>query len=156
MCGTLIGMTEKAAFNAEEWSKLVEAPALAALRVVAADRGGTIRESLSLGRAYAEAREEGGGLLGEIASTPPHVDRSELKDREAIPQRTEQALREALSILERTQRPRSSRPTATSSSSWPTPSPTRTRRAASSESAAKRSARANRQALDELAAVVGA
>ena len=69
MCGTLIGMTEKAAFNAEEWSKLVEAPALAALRVVAADRGGTIRESLSLGRAYAEVREEGGGLLGEIAAT---------------------------------------------------------------------------------------
>jgi hypothetical protein len=105
MCGTLIGMTEKAAFNAEEWSKLVEAPALAALRVVAADRGGTIRESLSLGRAYAEVREEGGGLLGEIAATPPHVDRSELKDREAIPQRTEQALREALSILERTATP---------------------------------------------------
>jgi hypothetical protein len=105
MCGTLIGMTEKAAFNAEEWSKLVEAPALAALRVVAADRGGTIRESLSLGRAYAEARKDDGGLLGEIAGTPPQLDRSQLKDREAIPQRTEQALREALSILERTATP---------------------------------------------------
>ena len=100
MCGTLIGMTEKAAFNAEEWSQLVEAPALAALRVIAADRGGTIRESLSLGRAYTEARDEGSGLLAEIAATPPQIDRNQLKDREAIPQRTEQSLREALSILE--------------------------------------------------------
>ena len=105
MCGTLIGMTEKAAFNAEEWSKLVEAPALAALRLIAADRGGSIRESLSLGRAYAEASKQGAGLLAEIASTPPQVDRSELKDRDAIPQRTEQALREALAILERNATP---------------------------------------------------
>ena len=45
-------MTEKADFNAEEWSTLVEAPALVALRVIAAERGGTLRESLSLGRAY--------------------------------------------------------------------------------------------------------
>ena len=30
-------MTEKAAFNAEEWSKVVEAPALAALTVIAAE-----------------------------------------------------------------------------------------------------------------------
>ena len=58
-------MTEKAAFNAEEWSTVVEAPALVALRVVAADRGGTIRESLSLGRAYAEARSVGSGLFQE-------------------------------------------------------------------------------------------
>ena len=41
-------MTSKADFNAEEWSKLVEAPALVALRVIAADRGGKVRESLSL------------------------------------------------------------------------------------------------------------
>jgi len=101
MCGTLIGMTEKAAFNAEEWSQLVEAPALAALRMVAADKGGSFRESLSLGRAYAEAHKEGAGLVAEIAGTPPQIDRSQLKDRDAIPQRAEQALREALAILER-------------------------------------------------------
>ena len=93
-------MTEKAAFNAEEWSKLVEAPALAALRVIAADRGGTIRESLSLGRAYSEARRDGSGLLQEIVSTAPQVDPSELKDRAALPQRTATALREALTLLE--------------------------------------------------------
>jgi hypothetical protein len=93
-------MTEKAAFNAEEWSKVVEAPALAALTVIAADRGGTIRESLSLGRAYSEARRDGSGLLQEIVSTAPQVDPNDLKDRSAVPQRAETALREALRVLE--------------------------------------------------------
>jgi hypothetical protein len=93
-------MTEKAAFNAEEWSTVVEAPALVALRVVAADRGGTIRESLSLGRAYAEARSDGSGLFGEIVSSAPQVDPSELKDPGALPQRAESAVREALALLE--------------------------------------------------------
>ena len=93
-------MTEKAAFNAEEWSKVVEAPALAALTVIAADRGGTIRESLSLGRAYSEARRDGSGLLQEIVSTAPQVDPNDLKDRNAVPQRAETALREALRVLE--------------------------------------------------------
>jgi hypothetical protein len=93
-------MTDKAAFNAEEWDKLQEAPALAALRVVAADRGGTIRESLSLGRAYAEARSSGdGGLLEELVSSAPHVDPQGLKDPGALQQRAEGAIREALEIL---------------------------------------------------------
>jgi len=93
-------MTEKAAFNAEEWSRLVEAPALVALRVIAADRGGTIRESLSLGRAYAEARSDGVGLFQEIVSSAPQIDPSELKDPGALPQRVESAVREALALLE--------------------------------------------------------
>lgn len=94
-------MTEKAAFNAEEWSKLVEAPALVALRVIAADRGGTLRESLSLGRAYAEARRDGGGaLLEEIVSSAPQVDPSGLKDPGALEQRAQSSLREALQLLE--------------------------------------------------------
>jgi hypothetical protein len=93
-------MTEKAAFNAEEWSKVVEAPALVALRVIAADRGGTVRESLSLGRAYAEARSDSSGLFQEIVSSAPQVDASELKDPSALPQRVESAVREALALLE--------------------------------------------------------
>jgi hypothetical protein len=94
-------MTEKAAFNAEEWSKLVEAPALVALRVIAADRGGTVRESLSLGRAYAEARRSGdSGLLEEIVSSAPQVDPSGLKDPGGLEQRAEESLRDALGLLE--------------------------------------------------------
>ena len=94
-------MTDKAAFNAEEWSKLVEAPALVALRVIAADRGGTLRESLSLGRAYAEARQTtDSGLLEEIVSSAPQVDPSGLKDPAGLEQRAEGSLREALGVLE--------------------------------------------------------
>jgi hypothetical protein len=94
-------MTDKAEFNAEEWDKLLEAPALVALRVIAADRGGTIRESLSLGRAYAEARGSGdGGLLEEIVSSAPHVDPQGLKDPGALETRVNESVGEAVRILE--------------------------------------------------------
>ena len=46
-------MTTKADFNADEWSTIVEAPVLASMHVVGAGRGGTIRESLAIGRVYA-------------------------------------------------------------------------------------------------------
>lgn len=94
-------MTEKAAFNAEEWEKLLEAPALVALRVIVADRGGTVRESLSLGRAYAAARgSEDDGLLKEIVSSAPHVDPEGLKDPAALDARAKASVHEALSLLE--------------------------------------------------------
>ncbi len=68
-------MTSKSEFNAEEWSQVVEAPALAAARVITAERGGTLRESLSLGRVYAEARQGAdSGLLHEVVSSPPQID----------------------------------------------------------------------------------
>jgi hypothetical protein len=72
-------MTIKADFNAEEWDTLVQGPALAGLIVVAAQRGGTIRESLAMAKVYAEAQREhhGNGLLGEIASQAPRIDAGE-------------------------------------------------------------------------------
>ncbi|MGH3991343.1 MAG: hypothetical protein ACRDSN_02635 [Pseudonocardiaceae bacterium] len=95
-------MTGKRDFNAEEWEKLVRGPALAALRVIAADRGGTIRETLSLGRAYAEARQRGGnGLLDEIVSSPPQLDPAATRSPEQLPEQANQALREAIELLER-------------------------------------------------------
>ena len=53
-------MTAKADFNAEEWSTVVEAPVLAGMRVVSAGRGGTIRETLAMGKVYAAARQAQG------------------------------------------------------------------------------------------------
>jgi hypothetical protein len=95
-------MTGKSDFNAEEWEKLVRAPALAALRVIAADRGGTIRESLSLARAYAEARQRGGSeLLDAIVSSPPALDPSATRSPEHLAEQADQALREAIDLLER-------------------------------------------------------
>ena len=76
-------MTTKADFNAEEWSTLAEAPFLAGMQVVAAERGGTIRESLAFGRTYAEARKHHGEspLLDELVASPPAIDPAGLKSR---------------------------------------------------------------------------
>jgi hypothetical protein len=75
-------MTKKADFNAEEWGTLAEGPLLAALQVIAAERGGTIRESLAVGKAYAEARRHQGEseLLDELVASPPSLDPSRLRE----------------------------------------------------------------------------
>jgi hypothetical protein len=74
-------MTAKSDFNAEEWAILAEAPLLAALRVAAAERGGTIRESVAVARAYADARRHQGEseLLDALVATPPSVDPSAMQ-----------------------------------------------------------------------------
>lgn len=94
-------MTTKADFNAEEWSTIVEAPLLAGLRVVAADRGGTIRESLAIGKVYNEARRSQGEspLLDELVASPPALDAREVQARGDIPALSEAKLREAVRLL---------------------------------------------------------
>jgi hypothetical protein len=69
-------MTNKADFNAEEWDKVVEGPLLAGLRVVTADKGGRIRESLAMGKVYAEARRQEGEneLLEALVTSQPALD----------------------------------------------------------------------------------
>ncbi len=94
-------MTSKADFNAEEWSTVVEAPLLAGMRVVAAARGGTIRESLAIGRVYAEARRSQGDseLLDEVVSSPPAFDPERVQGGAGIAAISTERLRDALRIL---------------------------------------------------------
>jgi hypothetical protein len=94
-------MTTKAAFNAEEWQRLVSAPALAGLFVAAAGRGGTLRESLSMARAYTEARKEHHSqLLEELLSSPPTLDPDTMpRSPEEVRGLALDALREALGLL---------------------------------------------------------
>ena len=75
-------MTKKAEFNAEEWSTVVEGPVYAGMQVVTADRGGTIRESLAMGRVYRDARDKQGEseLLDELATSPPSIDPARVKE----------------------------------------------------------------------------
>jgi hypothetical protein len=70
-------MTGKADFTEEEWTLLSEGPTSAGMIVIAADRGGSIRESFSMAKAYTEARKERGAsqLLDEIVGEKPKVDR---------------------------------------------------------------------------------
>jgi hypothetical protein len=95
-------MTSKADFNAEEWSTVVEAPVLGGMRVVAAGRGGTIRESLAVAKVYAAARQAQGDseLLDAIVSSPPAVDAQQLREGGGdIASVSSQRLRDALRIL---------------------------------------------------------
>jgi hypothetical protein len=95
-------VTKKADFNAEEWSTVVEGPLLAGLRVVTADRGGTIRESLAMGQVYGQARQRHGDseLLDELASSPPALDQERLRAVGDVSAASIERLREALAILE--------------------------------------------------------
>ena len=96
-------MTTKADFNAEEWSTVVDGPLYAGIRVIAADRGGTLRESLALSRAYQEARERHGesGLLDELVQSPPAISADELQKASGdIAAVTTRQLRDAIATLE--------------------------------------------------------
>lgn len=94
-------MTTKADFNAEEWSTIVEGPLLAGMRVVAADRGGTIRESVAIGRVYSEARQAHGesSLLDELVASPPGIDPQRLQGAGDIVAASGERLREALRLV---------------------------------------------------------
>jgi hypothetical protein len=96
-------MTKKADFNAEEWSLVLEAPPVAGLIVMAADRGGMIRESMSMGRAYAEAQKEHAAteLLDEIVSARPDIDPNRYKTPEELRERGLARITEAVNLLER-------------------------------------------------------
>jgi hypothetical protein len=96
-------MTRKADFNAEEWSTVVEAPLYAAMRVISADRGGTVRETLALSRVYQEARAGHGEseLLDELLKSPPSIDPDEIRQAGGnIGAVASERLREAITILE--------------------------------------------------------
>jgi hypothetical protein len=96
-------MTRKADFNAEEWSTVVDGPLYAGMRVISADRGGTLRESLAMGRVYQEARQQHGEseLLDELVKSPPSVDPDQLRQAGGnIADLATERLREAIRILE--------------------------------------------------------
>jgi hypothetical protein len=69
-------MTRKADFNAEEWTTVVNGPVYAGMRIIAADRGGTLRETMAMSRVYQEARQNQGAstLLDELVASPPSIE----------------------------------------------------------------------------------
>src|SRR3954467_12102051 len=75
-------MTRKAEFNAEEWTTVVEGPLYAGMRVISADRGGTLRETLALSRVYQDARGKHGDspLLDELVKSPPSIDPDRVRE----------------------------------------------------------------------------
>ena len=94
-------MTGKADFTDEEWETILEAPTSAGLLVIASDRGGSIRETFSMAKAYTEARQQHGEsqLLDEIVSAKPEVDHTRAHSPEELKDRSLQHLREAVGLL---------------------------------------------------------
>ncbi len=95
-------MTKKAEFNAEEWETIVNAPPIAGMIVVAAEHGGSIRESLQVGKVYKEARQAhiGPELIDELLSTPPELEQGQFTDVTDLHQKGLQLLRDAVALLE--------------------------------------------------------
>jgi hypothetical protein len=96
-------MTRKAEFNAEEWSTVVNGPVYAGMQVIAAERGGTLRETMAMGRVYQEARARHGEneLLDELVASPPAIDPERVRDAgQNIGDITARQLRAAMAVLE--------------------------------------------------------
>ena len=95
-------MTDRAAFSDQEWKTVLQGPTSAGLYVIWADRGGAIRESFSMAKAYSEARQHHGEseLLDTIVSTKPDVDRSAPHSPEELRDNTIKHLNDAVATLD--------------------------------------------------------
>jgi hypothetical protein len=95
-------VTAKSDFSEEEWKTILEAPPSAGLLVIASDRGGSIRESFSMAKAYTEARKQHGEseLLDEIVSAKPEADHTRYHSPEELKQGSLKHITDAVSLLE--------------------------------------------------------
>ncbi len=95
-------MTAKTDFAEQEWKLVLEGPPSAGLIVVTAQRGGTIRETFAMAKAYAEARQEHGQseLLDEIVAAKPEMDHTRYRSPEELKEHGLQNLRDAVQLLE--------------------------------------------------------
>lgn len=94
-------MTGKADFTPDEWKLILEGPPSAGMIVITAQRGGTIRETVAMAKAYTEARQQHGEseLLDEIAATKPEIDHTRYRSMEELKEHGLQHLRDAVGLL---------------------------------------------------------
>jgi hypothetical protein len=94
-------VTGKADFSEQEWKQVLEGPTSAGLVVITSDRGGSVRETFSMAKAYAEARQQHGEseLLDEIVAAKPEMDRTRAGSPEELKENALQNVREAIEIL---------------------------------------------------------
>jgi hypothetical protein len=95
-------MTGKADFTEEEWKLVLEGPPSAGMIVIASDRGGSIRESFSMAKAYTEARKQHGEsqLLDEIVTAKPEMDHTRFKTPEELKETSLKHITDAVALLE--------------------------------------------------------
>jgi hypothetical protein len=100
-------MTTKADFTPQEWELVLEGPPSAGLIVITAQRGGTLRETVSMAKSYAEARAQHGQseLLDEIVAAKPEIDHTRYHSPEELKAHLLEHLRDAIALLERKAQP---------------------------------------------------
>ena len=69
-------MTTKEDFTPDEWEAISDGPVYAGMMIITASKGGTIRETFSMSKAWAEARQRRGEseLLDAIVAEKPKLD----------------------------------------------------------------------------------
>lgn len=95
-------MTTKAAFEPDEWKLVEEGPTSAAMLVIVSQRGGTLRETLAMGKEYGEARRRHGQseLLDELVNARPQVDHTRFHSPEELRDHVLQQLRDAVAVVQ--------------------------------------------------------
>jgi hypothetical protein len=95
-------MTAKDDFTPQEWDQILEGPTSAGMIVITAQRGGTIRETVSMAKAYAQARQRHGQseLLDAIVAAKPELDRARAGSLEDLKTRNLAHIRDAVAVLE--------------------------------------------------------
>jgi hypothetical protein len=96
-------MTGKADFTPEEWELVLHGPPTAGMIVLTAARGGTIRETFAIAKAYVEAREQHGGgeLIDEIVAAKPEIDHTRYHSADELAKQGLEHLHEAAELLQR-------------------------------------------------------
>jgi hypothetical protein len=94
-------MTTKAAFSPEQWQAVLEGPPSAGMIVATAARGGMIRESIALSKAYVEARAQHGEseLLDEIVAAKPQIDHTRFHSAGELRDNGLEHIRAAVTLL---------------------------------------------------------
>ena len=95
-------MTTKTDFTDEEWELVLEGPTSAGMIVITSQRGGTFRETVSMAKAYAEARQQHGQseLLDAIVAAKPEIDRTRSSSPEELKERPLGQIRDAVALLD--------------------------------------------------------
>lgn len=95
-------MTTQTDFTEQEWTNVLEGPTSAGLIVITASHGGTFRETYSMAKAYADARQQHGAseLLDAIVSHKPARDHTHYHSPEELKAAGLGHIRDAVSALQ--------------------------------------------------------
>ena len=95
-------MTGKADFSEAQWAQVLEGPPSAGMLVMASQRGGTLRESFAMAKAYTETRKQHGQseLIDDIVSARPKMDHTRYHSPDELRTACLGHLTEAVGVLE--------------------------------------------------------